>query len=233
MTIKSSYVYKKKNILNAPAYTLAEASRYLHIAAPTLRSWVVGRRYPLERGKGFFRPLIQLPNKSKGLLSFENLVEAHVLRALRTEQGVPIRAVRDALKFSEKKLNIERLLLSHELYTSAGELFLERYGQLINLSKSGQLALKEVLKSYLSRIEWDHNIPIRLYPFIGDYRTDGKVIAIDPYISFGRPIIFKKGISTAIIVDRIDAGETVKDLAKDYDLDESEVEKAIVYERAA
>ncbi len=43
----------------------------------------------------------------------------------------------------------------------------------------------------------------------------------------------RAGVSTGIIAERIDAGETVPDLADDYNLSPSEIEEAIVYERAA
>ena len=45
-------IYGGWNPQDVPAYTLAEAARYLHIAAATPRSWVFGRSYPLETGKG-------------------------------------------------------------------------------------------------------------------------------------------------------------------------------------
>jgi uncharacterized protein (DUF433 family) len=58
-------------------------------------------------------------------------------------------------------------------------------------------------------------------------------IAIDPAIAFARPVLLSRGISTRAIVDRIDAGETPQDVAKDYDLTPDEVEQAVLYERAA
>ena len=58
-------------------------------------------------------------------------------------------------------------------------------------------------------------------------------IAIDPKISFGRPVVISRGISTAAIVARIDAGETVADLAADYDLSVAEIDDAVLYERVA
>ncbi len=60
-----------------------------------------------------------------------------------------------------------------------------------------------------------------------------KPIVIDSAIAFGRPIIARKSVSTAVIVDRMDAGESVAEIAKDYDLTQQEVEEAVVYERAA
>ena len=41
------------------------------------------------------------------------------------------------------------------------------------------------------------------------------------------------GVSTRAIVDRIDAGETAEDVAEDYGLSTSDIEQAVVYERAA
>jgi len=36
----------------APAYSIAQAAHYLKIPAPIVRSWVLGRNYPRQSGKG-------------------------------------------------------------------------------------------------------------------------------------------------------------------------------------
>lgn len=217
-----------------PAYPLAEAARYLRLAPATLRSWVAGRAYPRRDGTGHFRPLIRPPHRGNAQLSFWNLIEAHVLRALRTEHGVSIKAVRTALRFAEEKLGIEQLLLDPALRTAAGELFLDKYGALLSLSRSGQLAMRMVFEEHLRRVEWDDRVPIRLFPFLrGDGIAATRPIVIDPLIAFGRPVVARRGVSTAAISDRIDAGESPEDVARDYDLDTREVEEAVVYERAA
>lgn len=226
----STNIYGKYNPQDVPAYNLAEVARYLHIATATLRSWVFGRTYPRGDKRGFFAPLIELPDTLDGHLSFNNLIEAYVLRALRIEHGVAIRKVRIAREYAEKRCRIQHLLLRPELRTTAGDLFLDKYGQLVNLSLAGQMALRKILKDHLKRVEWKQDIPFRLYP---DLRDRKKIIAIDPSISFGRPVIIRKGVSTAVIADRIDAGESVMTVAKDYDLKRSEIETAVLYERAA
>lgn len=220
---------------DAPAYTVTEAAGYVHLAPATLRSWVLGRGYATSAGARTFHPLIKAADRTRGLLSFNNLVEAHVLRALRTTHGTAIPQIRKALQYAERELGVDRLLLSRELCTDSVDLFLERYGQLINLSRSGQLAMKVMLELHLSRIERDDSaFPLRLYPFVhGDTVDAPRHITIDPAIGFGRPIIRRRGISTQVIVDRIDAGESVEALAEDYDLDPQEVQEAVVYERAA
>jgi uncharacterized protein (DUF433 family) len=157
------------------------------------------------------------------------------LRSLRTEHGVSVKALRKALAYAEKALGVDRLLLRPELRTEAGKIFIDRYGELIELSASGQLAMRRLLEAYLKRVEWDSSkFPVRLYPFVfADEPNEQHSIVIDPRIAFGRPVLLRKGISTSAIADRIDAGETVEDLAADYDLDSSEIEQAALYERAA
>lgn len=169
------------------------------------------------------------------MLSFANLVESHVLRALRTDHGVSVKAVRKALRYAEETLGLERLLLRRELCTESGNVFLARYGELIDLSASGQLAMRKLFDEHLKRVEWkDPEFPVRLYPFPSfvDLRA-ARPIAIDPQIAFGRPIVARLSISTRVIADRIDAGETVDELAADYDLLPAEIEEAVLYERAA
>ncbi len=220
---------------DAAAYTLAEAAHYVRLPAATLRSWVLGRQYPTAEGSGQFPPLIRPASRQPPLLSFSNLIEAHVLRSLRTDHGVSVKALRKALAYAEKELGIDRLLLRPELLTHAGKVFLDRYGQLIELTASGQLAMRRMFDEHLKRIEWDTSkSPVRLFPFLSATTpSEARPIVIDPRIAFGRPVVERKSVSTAAIAERIDAGETVEDIAADYDLRPPEVEQAIFYERAA
>ena len=196
---------------------------------------MVGRDYGTTGGTRRFPAIVSPASRQPPVLSFWNLIEAHVLRALRTEHGVSVKAVRKALEYAEAQLNLKRLLLSQDLSTSAGRLFLDRYGQLIDLSASGQIALRQILEAHLRRVEWDEwKFPVRLYPFLhSEALGPERPIAIDPAVAFGRPIVVSRGVTTVVIAERIDAGETVEDLAADYDLSTGEIEQAILYEKAA
>jgi uncharacterized protein (DUF433 family) len=222
------------DIRNQPAYSLAEAARYLKLPSATLRSWVAGRAYPRAEGKATFQPLIKPSQKRPPLLSFQNLIEAHVLRSLRMDHGVAIKELRKAIRYAEQELRIDRLLLSQDLCTHAGKVFLKKYGELIDLPASGQLAMLKLFEEHLKRVEWDRwQFPVRLYPFVSGADSPKMPIAIDPNIAFGRPIVRSAGISTSVIAERIDAGETVAELSNDYGLTRSEIEQAVLYERAA
>ena len=225
----------QRDIRDQPSYPLAEAARYLKVPAATVRSWALGRDYATTDGARHFPAILAPASRRPPLLSFWNLIEAHVLRALRTEHGVPVHAVRKALAVAEKEFGIERLLLSSQLLAGAGKLFLERYGQLVELTASGQLAMWQVLEAHLKRVEWDKwQFPVRLYPFpTVDMLQADRPIAIDPMVAFGRPIVVRRGITTAVIAERVDAGETIDVLAADYDLEPEDIKHAIVYEHAA
>lgn len=223
------------DIRDQPAYGPTEAARYLRLPAATLRTWIKGRVYPRGNAQATFHPLIRPACLQPLQMSFYNLIEAHVLRALRIDHGVALAELRKALAYAERQLGISRLLLSPDLRTHAGQVFLDRYAELINLSASGQMAMRKLLSEHLKRVEWDDwQFPVRLYPYIGSLPGQHRPpIVIDPNIAFGRPVVARAGISTEAIADRIDAGETVRDLARDYDLSTAEIEQAVLYARAA
>ena len=226
---KQQNIYGGNDPRDIAAYTVAEAAHYVRIPPRTLRSWVAGRS---DSGRQPFSALISAPEYDPPRLSFNNLIEAYTLRALRIKHQVSIKAAREAMNFAEQAFTISRLFLHHEeLRADAGELFLEKYGEFVNLNRSGQIAMAKLLENYLNRIELDDlNLPIRFYPFDADTT---RTIAIDPHIAFGRPIIARRSISTVAIIYRIDAGEREEEIAEDYALNLEEVEKAIVYEQAA
>ena len=227
-------VFDKTDVRHQPAYLLAEAARYLKLPQATLRAWVVGRDYPVTDGRGSFKALIKPARRSPPLLSFYNLVEAHVLRALRTEHGVSVRALRDSIDYAERKLKVDRLLLTEDLRTHGGRVLLDRYGELIDLSASGQIAIRKALEEHLARVEWDAwKFPVRLYPYPTAALDGKRPIAIDANVAFGRPVLVASGVSTHAIAERLDAGESVSDLAQDYDVSPTDIEQAALYERAA
>ncbi|MEE9191267.1 MAG: DUF433 domain-containing protein [Candidatus Aerophobetes bacterium] len=217
------------DLRDIPAYGLSEASHYLGIPKATLRSWVLGRHYPIEAGKQFFRPIIELPDKEKPLLSFVNLVEAHVLEAIRQRHGIKFWRVRGAVEYIERHLDSRHPLAEQRFVTDGVDLFVEQFGKLVNISREGQLAIKELIQTYLRRIERDSaGFPIRLYPFTRERKPDEpKTIVIDPYISFGRPVLAGTGIATTIIAQRYKAGESIEELAEDYGRPTSDIQEAI------
>lgn len=198
----------------------------------TLRYWVHGRTTSRSGGEPVVsRPLISAPAGADNRLSFNDLVEAHVLRALRAGHRIPVAAVREAIVDAERALGITCLLLSDELRTSGQDLFLDRLCHLVKLSRSGRLALRQLLRVHLQRVDRDEEaLPCRFYPLRPGWSAERRPIAIDPRVSFGRPTVAGSGVSTAALVDRYDAGETLQALAHDYRLKISQIEDAVFFE---
>ena len=223
----------------APAYSAGEAAHYLRMPEATLRSWVAGRYYPVAGRSKRSKPLIHLDDPRKQYLSFVNLVEAHVLAAIRRHHGVRLPKVRRALDYVEREFHVERPLIVQSFQTDGLDLFVECYGDLINASREGQSAMKEILDLYLKRVDWDSKgLPIKLYPFTRDSQADGapaadpRVVVMNPTVSFGRPVIVGTGIPVSSIYERYKAGDSVADLARDFNLEISAIEEAIRCEAA-
>lgn len=226
---KTPTFIKERDLRESPSYGITEAAHYLRIPLATVRSWVFGRYYPTESGPKLFEPIIELPKNELRLLSFMNMVEVHILDAIRREHEIPLPKVRRALKYLKRKSPSRHPLADQSFETDGLDLFIHKYGQLINISLDGQLAMRSLLEAHLRRIERDtQGIPVRLYPFTRKRQPDEpKAVVIDPYISFGRPVLVGTGIATAVIAERYKAGETVDDLADDYDRQRLEIEEAI------
>jgi uncharacterized protein (DUF433 family) len=213
-----------------PAYTLAEAAHYLSIPRATITSWLRGRPYPTVAGPRFFKPVFEAPQSKTGSVSFVNLVEAHVLNAIRREHHIPLDKVRIAVEYLRQEFGSKHPLAEHRFETNGIDLFVDRYGNLINASRAGQMAIRELLQLSLRRIEWDKKAgyAVRLYPFTRKPFPDApKSVVIDPKISFGRPVISGTGIPTAVVAERYKAGDSIEQLATDYSREPSEIEEAI------
>lgn len=237
------------DLLDTPAYGISDAARYLLLAVATLRSWVVGRNYPTKRrGKRRFEPLIEIA--APGLLSFRNLAEAHILATLRRDHHVNMKAVRNAVNHMKEKLGDRHPLVNPNMRTDGVSIFLKWYTgaladsrirassqensfglspwALEDVSGSGQWALGDILEGSLRRLDWESFGPVRLFPFTrrGEF-SEPKLVVIDPAISFGKPVLVGTGISTSTIAERYKAGESIEELARDYDRDSSEIQEAI------
>lgn len=215
-----------------PAYTKAEASRYLKIPHRTLHDWVSDHSDPGGRP---LRPLVGSADASQYLLSFENMLELHVLAALRHVHGVRMRVIRNALDYLQTKLGVARPLIDEQMQTDGKTILVRRLDQLIDAGHQGQTSMLELLDVHLDRIERNPaGIATRLFLFTRKSPRDRhaaesqpRTIAIDPAVAFGRAVIVGSRVSTAEVADRYKAGDSITDLVQDYGRTAAEIEEAI------
>ncbi len=210
---------KRTQLVDAPAYTLREATRLTGISFGALHAWSNGR--PASGGRRTSqKPIIQLAGRH---WSFTNLVEAHALRALRKTHQLKLEAIRKAVRYVEEQLKVQHPLATNAFKTDGVSLFVDKFGQLINASRDGQTAMKDVLEKYLQLIDYGRDgRAARLY-----VDGDRRLIVIDPAVRFGRPVLTGTSVPVEMIVERFDAGDSVRQLAADYEVRTEQVEEAL------
>jgi uncharacterized protein (DUF433 family) len=215
--------WKNNELLAVPAYSPADAARILSVNYTTLMYWIAGRRYQ----SALIKPASSIPPE----LSFINLLECHVLKALTTRYKMRMQNVRNGLDTLKKRFKSEHPLLDRRFRTDGISLFIREADQLLNLSKGGQLALKEIMEVYLQRVVWNANGLVKYYPFVYKERAnEPKIISMTPMISFGQSVIDGTGISTAVIASRFAAREDPETLATEYGRSKEEIWEAIRWE---
>lgn len=215
-------LYGDRDPRDIPAYPLVEAARYAAVPVATLRRWI---------GE---RPVIELPEDSVGQLSFYNLVEAFVLGGLRHRHNIPLQQLRrDVRELRRLHPQVRHPLADLDLSTLRRSIFVDTAEYLTNVSRGGQLAIIDVLRPFLERVERNPNGVVRLFPLTRkDPSKSPRLITIDPRVAFGRPVIAGSGIPTAVLHERWKAGDSVAALAEDYDRTPDEIEEALRCEAA-
>ena len=161
---------------------------------------------------------------------FIGFAEAFVLTSFR-RAGVPMQRIRPAVEVLTKEIGVEHALASKRLYTDGAEVLFDyanrkgeaRVADLVVL-RTQQHQFTEVVSDYLQRIEyggdgWADRVRLPLY-------GQAEVI-VDPRVAFGLPMVVNGGARVEDLVDRFRAGDSVGNIAADFNVPPSEVEDVI------
>lgn len=204
-----------KRRLLIPFYKVSEAARYARSNKDTVARW---------------NRLGVLPGKEpRAELSYMQLIETAVVAAMR-RADIPLAEIKSGHDYFARVLEVEFPFASHRFKADGRRIVLdykelEPETQLDKLLYSdGQLGWKDVVEPLLKEFEYqDDGLAVR-------WRVAGlksKVI-IDPQVSFGAPSV--SGAATWVLRDRYLGGESVSDIADDFDLKEKEVLDALLFE---
>ena len=228
-------IFTERDVREMPAYGIAEAAGYLRLPASTLRAWLVGQRYRVRDQPKFFKPVIEIADKKDRQLSFINLVEAFVLAGIRREHEIPLPKVRKAVDYLRRTFSTSRPLADEQFETDGIDLFVEKMGSLIGATQEGQIQMRDIIRDRLERVHRDpKGVPekIVLFPARPD-KSGSTDVVIDPRLSFGRPVLDRLGVRTAILAERFDAGDDIEVLAREYSAPPEAIQNAIRCERRA
>jgi uncharacterized protein (DUF433 family) len=203
-----------------PAYQLRDAARYADTPTQTVSYWF--------RGHG---RRATLPNHEKRTsLSYLELAEVAFVAAMR-KIGVSLQRIRRAREYAAQELTCEFPFAQYEFKTDGMGLMFKlkeldptaEEGKLVVADRHGQLAWESLLQRRFEEFDYENNLAVRWHPIGRD-----KPVVIDPQIAFGAPTI--DGVPTWAIRGRVEAGETIKDIAYDFSLDEKQVNEALKFE---
>lgn len=107
--------------------------------------------------------------------------------------------------------------------TKNSKIWYEYMGELMRDDRGNQPSISSFVKPFLKQIDFgDDNLAKRFYPL---HHT--KNIVVDPLHQFGKPVIAGTNIQTKTIFSLSDAGESIKNICKMYDVSEHQVDDAI------
>ncbi|MGE5114685.1 MAG: DUF433 domain-containing protein [Acidobacteriaceae bacterium] len=226
------------DVRDLPIYSSAEASFYLDVPKVTIHNWLRARTFKDK----VFQPLVVPADPVAPTLSYNNLAELHILSVVTRVHKVKMKDVRRAMDYIKENYPSSHPLLSREFRTDGHDLFAKiaeggrldpETNQIVNFTRHGQLGLSEILEQYLERVIRDENfLPLKFYPVARGQDKNQKIVCIMPTVSSGRPIIDEIGIPVSSLWNRFDAGDTIPELADDYEISEDAVRAAIRYVEA-
>jgi uncharacterized protein (DUF433 family) len=205
--------------LYLPNYQLLEAARYAQITAKTVADWhKVGSRKTLSTREG------------KAALSYMQLIEVAVVAAFR-KAGLTLKNIRETREYVAKQFESEFPFAQYRFKADGKRLVMDFQqiegdrgkGKILRPDQGGQLAWEAIL-GRLNEFDYEgHGIVIKWH-----VAGPKSPIIIDPRIAYGAPTI--KGTPTWVLSGRWEAGESVKEIAEDFDLSPEEVREALTFE---
>jgi uncharacterized protein (DUF433 family) len=212
-------------------FTLRETAAYLDVPKSTVHWWA---RPPEAK-----HPLITCfpAHGRQATVPFIGFAEAFVLSSFR-RAGVPLQRIRPAVEVLAKEIGVEHALASKRLYTDGAELLYDyaskrgerEVGDLV-VVRTQQRQFSGVVEGYLKRIHyggdgWADSVRLPTYA-----NAD---VVVDPKVAFGLPLVVRGGARVEDLVDRFQAGDSVKEIAADFSVPPDQVEDVIrVATRAA
>lgn len=209
-------------------YTLQQASRLSGAKASEVSRWLFG--YKANEGKRqppLWQP--QIKDVEEKVIGFRDLMELRVVKAF-ARHGVPVQLIRVALHNAKEIFGSEYPLTSHRFLTDGRSIFHEAVDQsgeeLTDLVKR-QLVFESIIRPQLYEgIEFSaQGAAVRWFP------NQGKVVMLDPEISFGRPVLAAHGIPTEIIAQAMQVEQNAKAVAAQFEVSVDQVKAAVRFEK--
>jgi uncharacterized protein (DUF433 family) len=214
-------------ILDREVFSEAEAARLLHVPQGTLHYWLEGG---VRKGKQY-RPVLRVEPRGTRTLNWGEFVEATLLRQYRRDHEVPMAEIRDFVDSLREGMGVPYPLAHHRPFVYSKELLsaaqdaagLDPEYCLIATVRE-QFVLTSAARAYIERVDWQGDEPVAWRP----HEDERSPIRVAPNRRFGRPSV--GGISTEVVWEHSEAGESPDEIADAFDLEVADVKWALAYE---
>lgn len=220
-------IHSDHELLDRPLYSYVEAARLARVAPATARLWLLGAAEGHGLGTmGGRLPVSPRANPDPGAgVSFLELVELAAIGELRRYR-FSLPAIRQIVDTCRKLLRVDHPLASEVFKIDERDIFVQRDGVLVDvLRRRGAQAWADVLNPFLDTLDYQDQLARRWWPLGKD-----KAVVIDPDFGFGFPVVDGTGVRTEILYERFRAGELSDEIAADFRLEPTQVERAVQYE---
>ncbi|HEY5835167.1 DUF433 domain-containing protein [Streptomyces sp.] len=156
-------------------------------------------------------------------MPFVAVAEAYVLRSLRG-LGLRMTEVREAAGAVRDAFDTPYGLVSRRIATDGVDIFVEHGLGDLRRARDGQAPIHEVVAQYLQYLSWDAGDD---FPSSLRLRQYGDVVpvVIDPRFGHGLPVVAANRVPVKAVTDLWEAGETVEDIAYEYDMEPDQVDE--------
>jgi len=158
-------------------------------------------------------------------VSFADLVEVVAIGGFK-RRGFPITTVRKIVENCQVQFG-EPYPLSRRTFKVGGrDVFVSLDSGLHDvLHRSGALAWDEILAPFLETLDYRDAFAYRWWPL-----GRSKPIVVDPEYGYGLPVIAESGVRTEIIRERFEVGDSIDQIAYDFNVKPEQVQSAIQFE---
>lgn len=198
--------------------TVSETSSYLQIPQSTLSDWLNGRAAGA--------PLVHQVEPVRGgqpSVPFVAVAEAYVLRSLRN-LGLRMHQIREAAEAVRDAFDTPYGLVSRRIATDGVDIFIEHGLGDLRRARDGQAPIREVVDQYLRYLSWDAGDDFPSSLRLRQY-GDAVPVVIDPRFGHGLPVVSANRVPVRAVVDLWEAGESIEDIAYEYDMEPDEVDE--------
>lgn len=213
------------SLIGTGSYGIPEAARFARVNPRTANRWISGEGAE-KRGRLFKTDLPSV--RGRYALSFLDLVDLLVVGRFRDE-GVSFQTVRRVYAQLCRSLRTPHPFSHQRLLTDGTTIFAQTLDEVgdehLQEVLSGQTAMPDILRPYLTQIEYS-----------ADTQTAARWnispgVVLDPARSFGKPIVASEGTTTFVLAQAFWANDRDADLVADlFDVSPASVRLAVEFE---